>query len=70
MLPIPSTISLLEQETFGEDFEFIQECYPNGTIKKDLTEYHRYRIKVILKEVAYSQFIAAQHKAIEEAQGI
>lgn len=65
-MDIPEYLSLsnLAQDDFGEDYELIKECFPNGTRKENLTEYQKDRIKNILKKVAYSKFLKEQHSVI------
>ena len=61
---LPLTISDLDVFDRLEDFDFIQECYPEGNLKVDISERERDKLTNILREFAYQQFIENSTKPI------
>jgi hypothetical protein len=66
-MDLPAKISLSDEEVYGIHIDFVRECYPDGEVSDTISERDRHRIKNILKEVAYSQFMDRQQNA-EETQ--
>lgn len=66
-MDLPNKISLDDEEIYGIHLDFVRECYPHGEINENISERDRHRIKSILKDVAYTQFMKNQEEA-EEGQ--
>lgn len=64
-MDLPDTISLDDEALYGTHIEFVRECYPNGELNEAISERDRHRIKNILKEVAYTQFMQRQQETEE-----
>jgi len=56
-LELPDRLSGITAEIFKHDAEFIQECYPEGEIKNELSDKDKQKIKSILKDVAYAKYL-------------
>jgi hypothetical protein len=56
-LELPERLPEINQEIFKYDIEFIQECYPEGEIKSDISDKDKQKIKSILKEIAYAKYL-------------
>jgi hypothetical protein len=54
----PELISKIKAEDFGTEFNFIEECYPNGEQKPDLTEKQKEMLLAIFKDNSYKRFLA------------
>ncbi len=63
-MDLPDKISFGEEDeaVYGVHLDFVHKFYPNGEISETISERDRFRIKQILKEVAYSQFMAQQQQ--------
>lgn len=55
----PELISKIKGEDFGTELKFLQECYPNGEIKPDLTEKQKEMLLAIFKDNSYKKFLTA-----------
>jgi hypothetical protein len=64
-LELPERLGRITSDIFKHDTEFMLECYPDGEIKNDLPDRDRLRIKSILKEVAYAQYLQEVRKDTE-----
>ena len=64
-MDLPDKINFIDEAVYGVHFDFVRECYPNGEVSDNLSERDRFRIKQILKEVAYTQFME-RHQEIWE----
>ncbi|MBU1095524.1 MAG: hypothetical protein KKB34_03500 [Bacteroidetes bacterium] len=54
----PELISKINTDDFGTEFIFIEECYPNGEQKPDLTEKQKEMLLAIFKDNSYKKFLA------------
>ena len=54
----PELVSRIKAEDFGVDFNFIEECYPNGEQKPDLTEKQKEMLLAMFKDNSYKRFLA------------
>jgi len=61
---IPDTLTQIDETIFGDNMEFLDRCYPNGTLKEGLSNRDKSLIKSIIGQVAYTQFI----KQLQEAE--
>ncbi|WP_186758199.1 hypothetical protein [Echinicola salinicaeni] len=59
-LDIPSKLNSIEQDAFGEDLEFVKSCYPKGILKEGITDREKHKLKVIIKELTYADFLAKE----------
>lgn len=66
-LDLPNKINFTDEAIYGDDLDFVRGCYPNGEVSDTLSDRERFKIKLILKEVAYSQFMTQQQQEIEGA---
>lgn len=56
--PLPTKLSSITEKEFGAEFEFVQSCVDDDlNIKESLDAYARYRLTLVLKDVAYRKFI-------------
>jgi len=64
----PELISKIKAEDFGTEFNFIEECYPNGEQKPDLNEKQKEMLLAIFKDNSYKRFLAclAEEEKTEE----
>ena len=56
-MDLPDKIPLDDPSLYGVHIEFVRDCYPNGEMNENISERDRHRIKDILKDVAYTQFM-------------
>lgn len=56
-LELPERLPEITQEIFKHDLGFIQECYPEGEIKSEISDKDKQKIKSILKEIAYATYL-------------
>jgi hypothetical protein len=56
-LELPKNISKLRVEQYGNETAFIQDCYPNGDQKPDLTEKEKEMLLAIFKDNSYKSFL-------------
>lgn len=54
----PELISKIKAEDFGTELKFIEECYPSGEQKPDLTEKQKEMLLAIFKDNSYKRFLA------------
>ncbi|EIJ34431.1 hypothetical protein [Thiothrix nivea] len=65
-MDLPDKICMTDETVYGVHIDFVRECYPNGVVNDAISERDRYRIKNILKEVAYRQFMERQQQDAAE----
>ena len=65
-MDLPEKISLENEDIYGVHMDFVRECYPKGSVKVNISEQDRHKLKSILKNVAYSQFMEQQQNQAEE----
>lgn len=56
-LELPERLSEIAEETFRHDTEFMRECYPKGKMKYEICDRDKEKIKAILKDLAYRNFL-------------
>ena len=61
-MDLPDNINFDNEKIYGFHIDFVRECYPDGELSSTITERGRHKIKHILKEVAYSQFMEKQQE--------
>ena len=67
-MDLPDKINFGDEAVYGVHLDFVHKFYPNGEISETISERDRFRIKQILKEVAYSQFMAQQQQQEAEEE--
>ena len=55
----PELTSIIRNTDFGNEFQFIEECYPNGIQKPDLTEKQKEMLLAIFKDNTYKIFLSS-----------
>jgi hypothetical protein len=55
----PELISKIKADDFGTEFNFIEECYPDGEQKPGLTEKQKEMLLAIFKDNSYKQFLVS-----------
>ncbi|WP_339790459.1 hypothetical protein [uncultured Imperialibacter sp.] len=64
----PELVSTINDEDFGAELAFIEECYPNGAQKPDLTEKEKEMLLAIFKDNAYKKFLLALDEQPENVE--
>lgn len=64
-LELPERLGKITGEIFEHDTEFMLECYPDGELKSELSDKDKLKVKSILKEVAYTQYLQEVRKDTE-----
>jgi len=64
---LPEDLLPINDDTYGDDSEFMTKCYPSGKLKKDLSKREKHLIQSIIAKVAYTQFMQGQE--IDEEEG-
>ena len=59
---LPEQLAFIDEALYGEDTEFLSQCYPKGYLKDGISKRDKAVIKEIVSRVAYSQFIARQQE--------
>lgn len=62
-MDLPNKVNFDDEAIYGLHIDFVRQCYPDGNLSDTISERDRFRIKTILKEVAYSQFMLRQRNA-------
>ncbi|MEI6821461.1 MAG: hypothetical protein WCL51_05970 [Bacteroidota bacterium] len=65
-LEVPQRLTGLMDYNFGMFNDLINECYPDGILKDNVSEKDRHILKTVLQEVTYSEFIKVTDKNEEE----
>lgn len=65
----PEIISKISIEDFGMELKFIEECYPNGEQRPDLTEKQKEMLLAIFKDNSYKRFLACLAEVDENMEG-
>ena len=65
---LPDILSQIEEELYGDHTEFIRKCYPEGSLREDLSKREKHLVKTIIWQIAYSQFMEKQQENIGEEQ--
>lgn len=58
-MELPKNISKLNTENYGNEEAFIDECYPNGEQKPDLSEKQKEMLLAIFKDNSYKNFLTS-----------
>ena len=68
-LELPQKLNSVQEEIYGINIDFINECYPDGVLKEGITEKDSQTLKSIFKDVAYSQFLENEQKeSVDETE--
>ncbi|MGR3982233.1 hypothetical protein [Pseudoalteromonas sp. 1181_04] len=59
-MDLPNTLTFDDENHYGSHIDFMRNSYPEGNLKESLSDHDKLRIKAVLKDVAYSQFLAQQ----------
>jgi hypothetical protein len=62
---IPNTLTRIDADLYGTEFEFVEECYPDGLLKTDLSEQKRRHLKYVIQSVSYRKYCAEQNQILE-----
>ncbi len=63
---LPDKLTHITEEIYGNDFEFVRECYEeSGHLKHGLPEKSKHILKLIFKDLAYRLFITQQKQQEE-----
>jgi len=54
----PELVSTIKSDDFGAEYQFIEECYPNGELKPDLTDKQKEMLMAIFKDNSYKKLLA------------
>jgi hypothetical protein len=57
---LPESLTDINEDLFGKNTDYISKCYPNGALKDSLSKRDKARIRSILEQLAYSQFMDQQ----------
>lgn len=66
----PELISKIKEDDFGTELAFIEDCYPNGEQKPDLSEKQKEMLLAIFKDNAYKSFLAGLAEDDENLEGV
>jgi hypothetical protein len=64
-LDLPERLNEVTDEIFKHNMAFIQECYPDGEIKGDISDRDKQTIKSILRDIAYAKYLKDLKKEVE-----
>jgi len=59
---IPNKILNINEDDYGDDYQFIVDCYKDGFLKDDLSEKKKQRLKTVFKDISYRHFIKNQEE--------
>lgn len=63
---LPDKISEITEDIYGNDFEFVKDCYEaSGHLKSGLPEKKKHMLKLIFKDLAYRLFVTQQKQEEE-----
>jgi len=65
----PELNSQIKADDFGTELKFIEECYPNGEQKPDLSEKQKEMLLAIFKDNSYKRFLACLAEEDENMEG-
>jgi hypothetical protein len=65
-LELPGNLTDINEEMFGMDVEFLQDCYPKGKLKDALSDKDRHKVKSLLQGYAYSTYLKESQEAYNE----
>lgn len=61
-LDLPDTVDMSDETIYGVHLDLIKESYPDGQLNENISERDRHRVRNILKNVAYTQFMERQQE--------
>lgn len=65
---LPDRLNNISQDVYLEDFETVRECFDEeGFLKSELPEKKKHTLSLILKDVAYRQFLKEQKEPQEQS---
>lgn len=59
---LPDNLVAISEDLFGVDAGFLQDCYPDGKLKENLSDSDRHKVKILLVGYAYTKYL-------QESQG-
>jgi len=63
---LPDKLLQIDEKIYKDNTEFVEKCYPDGKLKKDLDKREKVLLKSIITQVAYANFVENQQKEDEE----
>lgn len=67
-LPLPERLREISEGIFNSSVAFVEQCYPNGIKRNDLTKKEKQRLFEIFKNVTYLQFLESTKQITDESQ--
>lgn len=68
---LPTKLINITEEVYPDNFEFVQSCFDDkGYLKESLPEKSKHELRLILKAVAYRQFLANAQEQSESGEDI
>lgn len=55
---LPQTINNLSEIDFGNNSGFVTDCYPEGKLRKNITDRENQMLKSIFQDIAYTNFLS------------
>lgn len=62
---LPDTLSQIDTDLYGPEYEFVAECYPDSALKADLSDQKRKRLQRVIQSAAYRKYCAEQNQVVE-----
>ncbi|MFC1713677.1 hypothetical protein ACFL6S_08415 [Candidatus Poribacteria bacterium] len=67
---LPSHLTQVDNTLFGDELDFIQECYPEGKLKDQLSDQEKEKLHIILSDVAYRSFVDLNESQAELSEEV
>lgn len=61
---VPNKLTGITEDMYGANFDLVNDCYPDGYLRADISEKKKHTLRRVFKDVAYKQFV----KNAEEQQ--
>jgi len=66
-MDLPQNLDMIDDNDYFSQSEFIENCYPNGSLKERLSDTDREKLKTLFKDISYQKFLRESEKKVGEA---
>ncbi|MBF0549290.1 MAG: hypothetical protein HQK60_02025 [Deltaproteobacteria bacterium] len=64
---LPENLNEIDKVLYGDEYEFMMKCYPEGRLKAEMSDRERKKLKKLIQSVAYRKYCSDQLEVREVA---
>lgn len=61
-MDLPQNLDKIDESDYSSHSEFVEYCYPNGSLRERLSDKDREKLKILFKDISYQKFLLKSEK--------